>query len=47
MAAQGAGPLPPSSTVAKASRNHLNEDITTLLPAGIGERYCQTTVYKI
>ncbi len=28
--------------VAKAGRNHLNEDITPLLPTGIGERYSQT-----
>ncbi len=28
--------------VSKASRNHLNEEITPLLPTGIGERYSQT-----
>ncbi len=39
---QGAGPLPPSSTVAKAGRNYLNEEITPLLPTGIGERHSQT-----
>ncbi len=39
---QNAGPLPPSFTVAKAGRNHLNVEITHLLPTGIGERYCQT-----
>ncbi len=39
---QGADPLHPSSTVAKAGRNHLNEEITPLLATGIGERYSQT-----
>jgi hypothetical protein len=38
---QGADPLPPSSKVAKAGRNHLNEQIAPLLPTGIGERYSQ------
>jgi hypothetical protein len=32
----------PSSTRGKAGRNHLNEEITPLLPAGIGERFSQT-----
>ncbi len=27
--------------VAKTVRNHLNEEITPLLPTGIDERYCQ------
>jgi hypothetical protein len=31
-------PLP----LARACRNHLNEEITPLLPTGIGERYSQT-----
>jgi hypothetical protein len=35
-------PIPPSSTLGKAGRNHLNEEITPLLPTGIGERYSQT-----
>jgi hypothetical protein len=39
---QGAGPLPSVSTVAKTGRNHLNEEITPLLPTGTGERYSQT-----
>jgi len=30
-------PIPPSSTQGKAGRNHLNEEITRLLPTGIGE----------
>ncbi len=34
-------PLIPLS-VAKAGRNHLNEEITPLLPTGIGKRYTQT-----
>ncbi len=29
--------------VAKAGKNHLNEEITPLLLTGIGERYSQTT----
>ncbi len=33
---------PPPLRVAKAGRNHLNEEITPLLPTGIGERYSQT-----
>ncbi len=32
--AQGAGPLPLPLRVAKAGRNHLNEEITPLLPIG-------------
>ncbi len=32
----------PSSTREKAGRNHLNEEITPLLPTGIGERFSQT-----
>ena len=35
---QGADPPPPSSTRGKAGRNHLNEEITPLLPTEIGER---------
>jgi hypothetical protein len=35
-------PTPPSSTQGKAGRNHLNEEITPLLPKGIGEQYSQT-----
>ncbi len=35
--------VPPSSTCSsRAYRNHLNEEITPLLPTGIGEQYCQT-----
>jgi hypothetical protein len=33
-------PFPPR--VAKAGKNHLNVEITTLLPTGIGERFSQT-----
>jgi hypothetical protein len=33
-------PLPP--LIAKADRNHWNDEITPLLPTGIGERYSQT-----
>jgi hypothetical protein len=39
---QGADPHPPSSTRGKAGRNHWNEEITPLLPTGIGERFSQT-----
>ncbi len=36
-------PTPPPSTLGKAGRNHLNEEIITpLLPTGIGERFSQT-----
>jgi hypothetical protein len=28
--------------VATAGKNHLNEKITSLLPTGMGERYCQS-----
>ncbi len=38
--AQGADP--PPLHVETAGKNHLNEEITPLLPTGIGERYCQT-----
>ncbi len=38
---QGANP-PPSSTREKAGTNHLNEEITPLLPTGIGEWFSQT-----
>jgi hypothetical protein len=40
--AQGAVPLPTSSTCSKAGRNHLNEEIILLFPTGIGERRRQT-----
>ncbi len=39
---QGADPDPPSSTRGKAGRNHLNGEITPLLPTGKAERYSQT-----
>jgi hypothetical protein len=39
---QGAEPPPLPLRVAKAGRNHLNEEFTPLLPPGIGERYSQT-----
>jgi hypothetical protein len=39
---QGADPPPPHLRVAKAGRNHLNEEITPFLPTGIGKRYRQT-----
>ncbi len=41
----GCRPLPPSSTRSEGGRNHLNEEITPLLPTGIGERYSQTISY--
>jgi hypothetical protein len=40
-------PTPPPLRVAKAGRNHLNEEITPLLPTGIGERYSQTISNQI
>jgi hypothetical protein len=45
---QGADPPPPppllaiAIAIAMAGKNHLNEEITPLLPTGIGERYSQT-----
>jgi hypothetical protein len=39
---QGADSHPLPSTRVKAGRNNLNEEITPLLPTGIGERYSQT-----
>ncbi len=39
---QGADPHPPSSTRGKEGWNPLNEEISTLLPIGIGERFSQT-----
>jgi hypothetical protein len=39
---QGADSHPPSSTLGKAGRNHLNKEITPLHPTGIGERFSQT-----
>jgi hypothetical protein len=39
---QGADSLPPPLRVAKTGKNHLNEEITPLLPTGIGERFSQT-----
>jgi hypothetical protein len=39
---QGADPHPPSSILGKEGRNHLNEEITSFLPTGIGEEYGQT-----
>jgi hypothetical protein len=38
---QGADPPPPLQVTTAAIKNHLNEEITALLPTGIGERYCQ------
>ncbi len=39
----GCRPPPPLlQHVAAAGKNNLNEEITPLLPTGIGERYCQT-----
>ncbi len=35
-------PIHPSSTQGEAGRNHLNEEITPLLPIGLGEQYSQT-----
>jgi hypothetical protein len=40
--AQGADPPPFLRRVAKADKNHLNEEITPLLPTVIGELYSQT-----
>ncbi len=37
--AQGADRHPPSSTRGEAGRNHLNEEITPVIPTGIGERF--------
>jgi len=39
---QGADPPSLPLRVVKAGRNYLPEEITSLLPAGIGERYSQT-----
>jgi hypothetical protein len=39
---QGADLLPLPLHVAKEGRNHLKEEITPLLPTGIGDRYSQT-----
>jgi hypothetical protein len=33
---------PPPLHVGTAGKNHLNEEITPLIPTGIGVRYCQT-----
>jgi hypothetical protein len=38
---QGADPYPTSSTRGKAGRNHLNEEITSLILTGKGEGYSQ------
>jgi hypothetical protein len=35
-------PSPLPLRVAKAGKNHLNEEITPILPTGIGERFSQT-----
>jgi hypothetical protein len=35
-------PTPPPLHERLAGKNHLNEEITPLLPTGTGERYCQT-----
>ncbi len=35
-------PYPPFSTRGKAGRNHLNQEITPLLPTGVGEWFSQT-----
>ena len=42
---QDADPSSLPLRVVKAGRNHLNEEITPLLPTGIGERYSQTILY--
>ncbi len=42
-ASQGANPTPSSTRIAKAGKNHLNEEITPLLPTGIDEWYSQNT----
>jgi hypothetical protein len=34
-------PSPPPLRLAKTGKNHLNEEITPLLPTGIGERFSQ------
>jgi hypothetical protein len=40
---QGADSLPPPPSMCSEDRkNHLNEEITPLLPTGIGERFRQT-----
>jgi hypothetical protein len=38
-APQGADHLPLPLRVANTGRNHLNEELTSLLPTGIGERF--------
>ncbi len=43
LVAQGADPLPLPLCVAKKGWNHLNEEITPILPTGIGER-CSHTI---
>ncbi len=35
-------PPPPSPTQGKAGRSHLSEEVTPLLPTGLGERFSQT-----
>jgi hypothetical protein len=35
-------PPPPPLHVAKTGKNHLNEEISPLLPTGIGEKFSQT-----
>jgi hypothetical protein len=39
---QGADPHPPFLNAREAGRNHLNEEITPLLPTGMVERDSQT-----
>jgi hypothetical protein len=38
----GLNPPFPPPCIAKTGKNYLNEEITTLLPTGIGERFNQT-----
>jgi hypothetical protein len=35
-------PTPPLLRVAKTGKNHVKEEITPLLPTGIGKRFSQT-----
>jgi hypothetical protein len=39
---EGADSPPPPLSVVKTGKNHLNEEITSLLPTGIGKRFNQT-----
>jgi hypothetical protein len=40
-------PTPPPQRVAKTGKNHLNEEITPLLPTGIGDTVDLAKLYQI